>query len=434
MKLTKKQLIDLVTENLKEMAMDFETGDRPDQGIQNNLKDKETTFKKVPLPDTGNENQNFEELLASERYKQVIQKVRHYTGVETNLNGMQGLPPLMSMMMSSVNQIIATEKDHRPQLEQLAIEIVKKEMGIPEGAVQFDAKIIDIGGISQENFNMDEMDDEFEFDAEEDLMDTLDDIDFEKAKRRLINSIIQGSSKRGHYMYHHVEDELTEITGNPNIINLYGVMMSINDTMYWQLGDQTIKAMGGGEENMAGKEEVDRNTDPPTIYARGINFPVLVHELIKGLMELFAIQGKPEDEGVDSEVEDSEDTLQKEMWDLRLGPAIWDRLRSQFPEEILIDENQRELQNYLLVEIFKLPAKRFILFMKEVLTGTERGKEMINRLMDGINDMFNDENYEDDSYEFNSMLDDIENESKDEDINDFLRNLGFNPDGTSLNQ
>ena len=110
------------------MAMDFETGDRPDQGIQNNLKDKETTFKKVPLPDTGNENQNFEELLASERYKQVIQKVRHYTGVETNLNGMQGLPPLMSMMLSSVNQIIATEKDHRPQLEQLAIEIVKKEL------------------------------------------------------------------------------------------------------------------------------------------------------------------------------------------------------------------------------------------------------------------------------------------------------------------
>lgn len=428
MKLTKKQLIDLITENLREMAMDFDTEDRPDQGIQDKLKDNETTFKKTPLPDTGNENQNFQELLASERYKQVVQKVKNYTGVETPIRGMDGLTPLMMQMMGAVNTIISSEKEHREQLQQLAIQMVMKEMAIPEGAVQFDAKIIDIGGVSAENFNTEEMDDEFEIDAEEDLLDTLEEIDFEKAKRRLINSIIQGSSKRGHYMFHNVEDELIEITGNPNIINLYGVMMSINDTMYWQLGDQTIKAMGGGEENMAGKEEVDRNTDPPTIYARGINFPVLVHELIKGMMELFAIQGRTGNDEVDSEVEDSEDNLHKEMWDLRLGPAIWDRLRSQFPEEILIDENQREIQNYLLVEIFKLPAKRFILFMKEVLTGSDRGKQMINSLMEGIEDMLNDMDYQENTQNIDDILTNIEDESDDEDINDFLRNMGFDPD------
>jgi len=83
-------------------------------------------------------------------------------------------------------------------------------------------------------------------------------------------------------------------------------------------------------------------------------------------MELFAIQGRPtdeegnEDEEAWSEIEGSEDTLEKEMWDLRLGPAIWDRVRRQFPEEILLDENKFELQNYLLVEIFQTTCKTLL--------------------------------------------------------------------------
>ena len=46
-----------------------------------------------------------------------------------------------------------------------------------------------------------------------------------------------------------------------------------------------------------------------------------------------------------------EDTLEKEMWDLRLGPAIWDRVRASFPEEVLT-KNGKELQNYLFKLFF----------------------------------------------------------------------------------
>jgi hypothetical protein len=178
----------------------------------------------------------------------------------------------------------------------------------------------------------------------------------------------------------------------------------------------------------AGKEQVERPEDEDgvaKVVARGINFPVLVHELIKGVLELFAIQGRPEDEETYDEVESSEDTLEKEMWDLRLGPAIWDRLRNQFPEDILIDENKKELQNYLLVEIFKLPAKKFLVFMREVLQGTERGKRLMNELIDGINKMFNDQSYEDAVSVFRSDLEDVTDESESDDINDFLSSLGI---------
>jgi hypothetical protein len=434
--LSKKKLLSLIKENLEEMAMDFDSEDRPDSGVEDKLKQGETPFKKVPLPKTGDEpNNNFQEVLGSERYRQLLATLRRYVPNAPTLRGMEGVMSLQHLLMNAHNTIVQAELNHREELERLAVDLVMKEMGIPEGSIEFDAKIIGMGEVDTDDFNRDDnneenpeevdVDDDIDLGVEVNLFNELQGLDVEKAKRRLINSIIQGASNKGHYMYHLAPEKIGEITGNPNLINMYGIMMSINDLSYWQLSDETIKQMGNSG---AGKEQVERPEDEDgvaKVVARGINFPVLVHELIKGVLELFAIQGRPEDEETYDEVESSEDTLEKEMWDLRLGPAIWDRLRNQFPEDILIDENKRELQNYLLVEIFKLPAKKFLVFMREVLQGTEKGKRLMNELMEGINRMFNDQAYEDAVSVFRDDLEDVTDESEPDDINSFLNSLGI---------
>ena len=434
--LSKKKLLSLIKENLEEMAMDFDSEDRPDSGVEDKLKQGETPFKKVPLPKTGDEpNNNFQEVLGSERYRQLIATLRRYVPNAPTLRGMEGVMSLQHLLMNAHNTIVQAELNHREELERLAVDLVMKEMGIPEGSIEFDAKIIGMGEVDTDDFNRDDnneenpeevdVDDDIDLGVEVNLFNELQGLDIEKAKRRLINSIIQGASNKGHYMYHLAPEKIGEITGNPNLINMYGIMMSINDLSYWQLSDETIKQMGNSG---AGKEQVERPEDEDgvaKVVARGINFPVLVHELIKGVLELFAIQGRPEDEETYDEVESSEDTLEKEMWDLRLGPAIWDRLRNQFPEDILIDENKKELQNYLLVEIFKLPAKKFLVFMREVLQGTEKGKRLMNELMEGINRMFNDQAYEDAVSVFRDDLEDVTDESEPDDINSFLNSLGI---------
>jgi hypothetical protein len=437
MEFRKKDLLSLLKEDITEMPMDFDTPDRPSQELQAKLAQGDTPLKKVPLPKTGDEpNKNFQELLASERYKQVIAKVREYTGIQTPLSGDQGIMPLAQMMMGAHNEIVATERNHREELENLAIELVKKEMSIPEGALQFDAKIVGLGEVDTEDFNREmgqEQPNMDPVDIETDLADDLSKMNMEKAKRRLINSMIQGASKRGHYMYHFVSDKIREITGSDSLLNQYGVLMSINDTLYWQLSDETMKMMmggAGGGGSVAGKEEVKRETDPPTIVARAINFPALVHELIKGVMELFAIQGRPTDEEGNedpswSEIEQSEDTLEKEVWDLRLGPAIWDRIRAQFPEQILVDENQRELQNYLIQSLFKLPAKPFLVLMVEVISGSENGKRLMGELLRGIEEMFKDQDYQDAIAQFQEDLEDISDNTDDDDLKDMLGELGI---------
>jgi hypothetical protein len=436
MRISKKKLLSLIKENLNEMPMDFDSQDRPDQGVQDKLSTGETPLKKIPFPKTGNEpNNNFQELLASERYKQVVAKMRQYTGTNATVSGMEGMTPLMQQMMSAHNQILSFEQNHRRELEELAVDLVKKELGIPDGSVQYDARIIGMGEFNPEDFGHDDEEqggeeeggeEEMNFGNEIEIVNDLEELDLEKAKRRFINTIIQGASKRGHYMYHYVEDRVRQIVGNDRIIGLYGIMMSVNDALYWQLPDETMKAMGQSG-NIAGREDVDRQTDPPTVKARAVNFPVLIHELIKGTLELVALQGRKRDEEGNEEdftdVEESEDTLEKEIWDLRLGPAIWDRIRSKFPEDVLTDEDKGIIQLMVFQHIFKKPAKEFLVFMKEIVSNSENGNRLMETLVRAIEEDINNYDYEQTMSEFDEDLTNISDETDNDELKDFISGI-----------
>lgn len=467
MEFSKKHLLSLIKQNLNEMAMDFDTQDRPSSDLQSKLAQGDTPIKKVPLPKTNREPQtNFQELLASERYRQVIQNLRRYTGNNDRLNGPNGMPPLMQMMGQAHYRILEIERSHKQALEQLAVKLVMDEFGLTEedSNLIVDAKIVTDFQTNDfareqgnqpnpEEVNVDNDNEEQpqqninpqNAQHEERLFHALETLNLERAKRRMINSIIQGAAKRGHYMYHLVEDQVRQITGSNELINLYGIMMSINDTNYWQLTNSQISSVqdsiagrvqvqfpGGNEEQPEGMEggegeegeEGEGGNDRIKIIARGINFPVLVHELVKGFMEVLGSHGQPEDRELFQQVMQHEDTLEKELWDLRLGPAIWTRLRSQFPEEVL-EDNSKELQNYLLIEIFKLPAKRFLVFVKEVISGSRRGNQLMVEMVNSIKLMLQNQDYEESIAKFNEDLEDISDDTQNQDLSDFMSKLGI---------
>ena len=126
--------------------------------------------------------------------------------------------------MNAHNTIVQAESNHREELERLAVELVMKEMGIPEGSIEFDAKIIGMGEVNTDDFNRDDnneenpeevdIDSDVDLGLEVELFNDLKGLDVEKAKRRLINSIIQGASNKGHYMYNLAPEKIGEITGN----------------------------------------------------------------------------------------------------------------------------------------------------------------------------------------------------------------------------
>jgi len=399
-----KSQIEKIKTNLYEAPISYEGPERMHPSIQSKIESGEfpgagsQAYPKVPeegIPST------FEELVASDRFKQVIDNVKRYTGIE-QLNP-QSMMQLQQMLMQSVQEIFRIEAAHKEELEELAVKIVKEEMAIPDDALQFDAKIVGMGEIDMEGMQQEPPSEE----GEEEAMEEFEDFDIEKQKRRFLNQLIQGASKKGHYLFHMVEEELNNI--DPNLINLYGVMMSINDLVYWIMPDQTTMMMAESGESMAGKEEIDPDTDPPTIIARGITFPVLVHELIKGVMEILATQGLPDDPNQAQRVMDAEDTLTAEVWDLRLGPIIWEKFREAYPMDLMQDD-KTEIQNYLFSEFANMDAKDMFRLTKNILAGNDEGKEELQRITQEIINQISKEDYEE------SLPTDYDDEGGDEGV------------------
>jgi hypothetical protein len=445
LKINKKKLLSLLNKNLNEMAMDFDGSERPNVDVINKLANNDTPISKVPLPKTGNEpNQNFQELLASERYKKVVEDVKRYTGVNGDISTNNAMGQLTMMMYNAHFRIIELERNHKEQLEQLAKELVYSEMGISENDITVNAKLLssnEIDGsdidrtISNDNPQEPEIGNDIEIDAVEiEVFNDLVNLDLERSKRRLINAIIQGAARKGLFMYHFVSDKLRELTGSDELFNLYGIMMSINDLNYWQFSDDAID-MAGDEK--AGKMDIERpegddeeeGNDKTTINAVGVNFPVLIHEILKGIYETVGVYGQPKDEELNRKVGEHEDTLQKETWDLRLGPAIWERIINQFPDDVLLAEGKM-IQLHIFMTLFELPAKQFLTLMREIISGSDNGKRLLGNIIVSIKQRLQNEEYEDTIQQFNQDLEQITDETDNDELNNLLNDLGIKPPKT----
>jgi len=419
--------------NLKEAPISY--GDSPERmapDIQSKIEKGETPLSDSPaFPEQEGEDR-FEELIASKRFKDVVNKVKQYTGL-TNVSGQNAFMQLQMMLMQAVQKVKSIENGNEEYLENLAVDLVKKEMSIPEGSFLFDVELI--GSPSQmdtskmrkqsEEPSSEDIEQMFgvsEDEAEEDLdnfMAAFDKFDMEKAKRRFINSLIQGASKKGHYMFNLVEEELNRL--NPELLNLYGVLMSINDLIYWVMPDEAAQMMADSGQGVAGSEEIDDSTDPPTIKAKGMFFPVLIHELLKGVYEIMGTHGLPDDPKQAEMVMASQDTLPYEIWDLRLGPVIWEKFLEVYPDE-LFEDDMRVIQNYLFSRFSALSTEQFFELAKEILSGSEDGKKAVRAMVDEIIQEIKDEEYEESMGQFR---DDDEDEGFD--LDDFLDGLGIGP-------
>lgn len=416
--------------NLKEAPIDY--GDRPERmapDIQSKIEKGETPLSDSPaFPEEEEGDNRFEEIIASKRFKDVVEKVKRYTGL-TSVSGQNAFRQLQTMLMQAVQKVKSIENGNEEYLENLAVDLVKKEMSIPEGSFLFDVELI--GSPSQmdtskmrkqsEEPSSEDIEQQFgvsEDEAEEDLdnfMAAFDKFDMEKAKRRFINSLIQGASKKGHYMFSLVEEELNRL--NPELLNLYGVLMSINDLIYWVMPDEAVQMMADSGQGVAGSEEIDDSTDPPTIKAKGMFFPVLIHELLKGVYEIMGTHGLPDDPKQAEMVMASQDTLPYEIWDLRLGPVIWERFTAAYPED-LYEDDMREIQNYLFSRFSALSTEEFFEVAKEIIGDSEKGQKIVKRMVDEIVEELR-------QYDLEDALGDSDDEEDDDEFRGFLGGLGI---------
>ena len=126
---------------INEQGIQYDGPERMASDIQSKIEKGETPLSDNPAFPESEDQSTFEELIASKRFKDVVEKVKRYTGM-TDISGQNAFMQLQRLLMSAVQQVKQIENGNEEQLENLAVELVKKEMSIPDDAFQYDVKLL----------------------------------------------------------------------------------------------------------------------------------------------------------------------------------------------------------------------------------------------------------------------------------------------------
>ena len=379
--ISKKDLL-----RIMEAPIDYEGPERMAGDVERKITGRETPyhgFSAIP-----NMDRDFIELISSKRFKDSVDKVRTAMGDTRTIQGSNALMQLMGTVGQAMQKLVMIQNQNKKQLEDLAIELVKNELGIPDDAMQFKAELV-----GQPMGAAEGMQSESEMPSEEEveeLMGDMENFNLEREKRRFINSLIQGAAFKGGHMYNLVKNEINDI--NPQLMNLYAVTQSLMEHAYWIFPN--MEGMAGGGGGQMGQSEVDEETDPPTVSAKAVTFPLLVHELVKGVYEIFGSHGLPDDPRQQEMILNAEDTLPAEIWDSRLGPIFWEKFMASYPIE-LFDEDKKHIQHYLFMRFSALNAEEFMKVSKMILKGDPLGQQFIQGMVNEIVKDLKDKDYKD---------------------------------------
>ena len=276
-----------------------------------------------------------------------------------SLQQMLGDKNLMQALTKSkaiLDEIIAAEDGYRDELEMVAAQMVTDAYPIIDYAnIKIDAKIVGLGDL-----NIQPGEGEVSIDNMPETEET------EKAKRRIINGITQGASIRGAFGFMLFREYLNQI--NPALVDKYSEILKLAFGIY---DDENAIAMmlaaleqgakmQGGESEM----EYDEENDQFVIKARAICFPMLVHEIVKGLYEIVGTEGFGADKEKNQAIVGAVDKLSNEPRDLQYGKFIYDAISKIYNESNIDDPRVREL---FFAEVYKLIDDEFFPFVENAI-------------------------------------------------------------------
>lgn len=274
---------------------------------------------------------------------------------------------LMSELSSLVTQCKGMEEPIRDTLERVCENAVNRLFAIPKDSINMSFKLVDRIKFKKAIRMRPESNDEVKYTFKD-----IADIDLSNkavAKRRFIDALVQGAS----YTYGGIEglyiDDIDKI--NNELPRLYRKIRIINDYLLFikkeEMSDD--KPMQGSYV----ETHIGNGDEKVTIKVQGLIFPLLLQEAIKGLFELFSAHGLPSDRAKAEYVVKRADFVLAEPWDLRLGVGLWNMIFGNVEDTNMIP--------YMFTSFVKIPTDEFNISVKEILSNTEKGNEIINNLI-----------------------------------------------------
>jgi hypothetical protein len=352
-------------------------------------------------------------------------------------------------LMQLVGQSQQATRGREEELENLAKEIITQNYGEILDGVELDIKLLRSG--SQIAQFMQDCEEEQDDDNEEapkfrQIQDPATINKIHKAK--LGNNIIQGEAKntKNIIAMQEVKDGLIDIFGPQaeQILNMWKEMSNLADKMDWiipievkadmmerapqgmagavsvdwkpkqkeeaeekeesddDFADRILRDLAAGDEpNEEDKEEFGEEVQEatPRIRARGIDFPMLIHETVKGIYELIASIQFPAEGSSEEEIKMAQavklnvSSFEDEAEDFRTGPEIASDFRDFINANPEAEHpNMRAFIFGKLMDSGYISDADFLKLFRGILNKTPEARRKIDEMISEINKELN--NYE----------------------------------------
>jgi len=316
------------------------------------------------------------------RYSELMEKLARGLNmpIANVARHMRNPQSLVGLMGQAAMQAMQYEQAHRRELEEAAVNLVLEMPQFQDAREAYEADELRIRAeltnqidVSDIAVTADATPDEYP-EAEMQVAEIAQELTAEKSKRRFINMMTQGAAVNQNFAYERVADFLNRL--NPQLLPAYSVVMPAAEMMYHALPEAFHNQLYAAGAGAAGRVKIDYEGDTPVIHAQAVIFPVLIQELVKGLMEYASMaEGDEVDQATHQHVIGQTDTLENETWDILMGPGVWQRI-----EHTLGPENAR-YQAYLHRHLAMLPTSEFNRIVPQIVQGSAEGRRYVQSLV-----------------------------------------------------
>lgn len=357
----------IINESNKDAIYNFLDSQKIPKFLLKALKRNNTSLGKHPAfpPD---EEYGFDEKIALKRFEEL----------KKSLNGVEEVTDYSEENIQRIlNKLVIDcqekERPVRKNLEKICFNTINNLFNIPLDFINFSCNLTDSIDNKKTSLRLTpESVENIEFnDIEE-----MESISEEVYKRRLINALIAGGSMRltdlskKYYL-----SEVFEL--NNKLPELYSKIIKLSNYLSFIKSEKEITDKDpkqGAFVNVC----LGLNDNKSKIESEGIIFPFLLLESIKGFMELFASHGLPKQKEMALYVIKKSDFLKADLWDMRLGPILWEYFINSFN-----DDDSKIIPNIFEI-VIELPCKDFFKLMREIFGKTKKGKNIMNMILNKV--------------------------------------------------
>lgn len=371
--------------------MDFDPSNnyRPASNFQSGIEGKsQSPFSDIEFLQKKELSQSTLERLGSEEFNRVVSNIQQIGKME------------VGAIMTAINSIKTIEASHRGSLENLAIEAVARNFGLPDDIKsKLRPKLVSHLSMS-ENIMLDDApiltEDEKRKNPLRKATVSLSPEQQVIAKKLINKRIIQnalsmGSGYQAHRLFTEIRPAINAI--DPRLYPLYEKVMGNMEFHLWTIEFSVNSRVVLGKSWTAESDGIneDTNNEGEIIgHAQATIFLILLHEVAKVAVELLFLQSVfniSEEHGEDmyKYVLSKSDSYAEEQWMKLVGPVLWKYLHSAISFIVGERGDDFTIVSYLLNKISLLPPQGFLNLMNKVVNDGGAAIRQLEIMLDEIN-------------------------------------------------